>query len=481
MSTQSLPGWPVPRNAVYIFCGLAIASFTPAHHDAPTIDRLFPSRRYRAIAKRMGPYQSNTCILTALACASCTDMDLSNAVHSMLRSMPGKSNLPFSARASATTGALEKQQLTDEIEDLKHLHALSLRLASTNILSDVLTDVLRTAARMVGAHLGSVQLVTLEGNLGMVGQVGFGDVVFDKFALVRLEDCSTCSAALHRRSRVIVADLRTDPTFTEIAAALRSYGAVGAVSTPVLDSNRNVLAMFSVYWTEAHEPNERELRALDLCAELAGRHVERSAAGKALRDREQMLMRELAHRGKNLVSVIQAIATRSLSGDKTLDEAREVFVGRLRALANSYNTLTDETPESAKLHDIASESLKVLGERVAFDGPFLMVPAKNAQTLSLLLHELATNAAKHGALVVESGRVTVSWRISKNPGDKDRFHFEWSETGGPAAHSPSRTGFGTVIITSVVGNDLNCQPTMKFTTHGFRYELECLLEDFAGA
>lgn len=272
-----------------------------------------------------------------------------------------------------------------------------------------------------------------------------------------------------------VPNLRTDPSFTDIAEALRSYGAVAAVSTPVLDSSRNVLAMFSVYWLDEHEPTPRQLRALDLCAELAGRHIERRAAAATLRDRERLLMRELAHRGKNLVSVIQAIAVRTLSGDRTLDQARDVFIGRLHALANSYNTLTDETPESARLHDIVAESLKMLSDRAQINGPVVVVPAKNAQTLSLLLYELATNASKHGALTAESGRIKVTWAIA--PGDDDeRFQFTWSESGGPPATPPSHQGFGSVLMTSIVGCELHCSPMMEYTQSGFQYRLDCPLK-----
>lgn len=376
---------------------------------------------------------------------------------------------------SGTKSLSDNDLLTSEIEDLKQLHALSLRLAATNVLAEVLVDVLRTAVSLVGARLGSVQLVTPEGDLEMVGQTGFGDNIFDKFSVVRLEDCSTCAVALQRRSRVVVQNLRTDPNFSEIATALRSYGVVAAVSTPVLDCGGNVLAMFSAYWFEEHEPKDRELRALDLCADLAGRHVERSVAAKALRDREQLLMRELAHRGKNLISVIQAIATRSLSGDQNLDVAREAFIGRLRALANSYNTLTDQAPESANLHAIVLEGLKSLGERADIRGPAVLVPAKTAQTLSLVFHELATNAAKYGALSVPSGRIEVAWEIARNGNEDSRFLLKWSETGGPPAMQPSQKGFGSVIITSHIGNELNCMPAMDYTEDGFRYRLECSL------
>ena len=514
--------------------------------------------------------------------------------------------------AHSTVGSRlsDSEQLSAELEDLKRLHALSLRLTAYKTLADVLNDVLRTAASLVAAPLGSAQLLTPEGDLGMVGQIGFGESILDEFGVVRLEDCTTCAVALQRGSRVSVQDLRKEPQFTGIAAALRSYGAVAAVSTPVVDPGGNVLAMFSVYWQEEREPSDRELRALDLCADLAGRHVERNVAAKALHDREQrlaatyengpigiveidldgrfvavnrhfrelvgyeadeltrlsaadithpddrtahedafkrlvagdvsavetekryvrkdgsivwvsvrrnlamsetrqsgyvievnvdltarkvaeealreseerkaLLMRELAHRGKNLVSVIQSIAMRSLSGERTLDDAREVFIGRLQALASTYSTLTDETPESAQLRDIVKAGLKSHSERAEIRGPAILVPAKTAQTLALVVHELATNAAKYGGLSVPSGRVEVSWELVRNGGDDEQFLFKWSERLGPPVKSPAHKGFGSVIITSVVGTELNCAPTMEYAEEGFRYSLACSSSALAG-
>jgi two-component sensor histidine kinase len=363
-----------------------------------------------------------------------------------------------------------ERRIAIELEDLQRLHALSLRLASNGDVAAALVDVLRTAATLVGVPLGSTQLLTPEGALGMVGQVGFGDIIIDQFGIVRIEDCSTCAVALQQRSRVIVRDLRADPQFTEIAAALRSYGVVAAVSTPLLDSVGNVMAMFSLYWQEEHEPTERELRILDLCADLAGRHVERSKAEA----RQRLLMHELAHRGRNLVSVIQAVAIRTLSGERTLTEARDAFVGRLQALANTYNTLTDETPEIAQLDKIVSAELKSFSERARIRGPYVVVSAKVAQTLSLVVHELATNAAKYGALSVQSGRLDVAWEIATQ-NDREVFLFKWSETGGPVVKPPARKGFGSVIMTSVVGSELACAPTMEYHQDGFQYQLECSL------
>lgn len=361
--------------------------------------------------------------------------------------------------------------LTAEIEDLRRIHGLSLRLGDASTLSDGLVDVLKTAALLVDASMGSVQLVNDNGELEMIGQIGFGADVLDQFAVVTLRDCSTCAVALNRRARVAVRDLRKDRDFTEIAAALRSYGAVGAVSTPILDKAGKVLAMFSVYWPDEHELDEREVAGLDLCAELAGRHVERSVAGRALRDHEQrqtLLMRELAHRGKNLLQVVQSIARRSLTGERSLDEAREIFIGRLGALANTYSTLTEAAPESVQLTSIVTAGLQFHSERTKVRGPAILVPAKKAQTLALVINELATNAAKYGALSAPTGHVEVSWEVTN-----DRFSLKWLESGGPPAHTPTKLGFGSVIISSVIGTELNCEPGLEYRQSGFEYRLDC--------
>lgn len=484
--------------------------------------------------------------------------------------------------------SLGERRLAAEVEDLQLLHSLSLRLAGTADLDALLIDVLRTAATACAADFGSAQLLSPQGDLRMVGQVGFDEDIVVKFAKVSLEDCSTCAVALRRKSRVIVQNLHTDPDFAEIAAALRSYGAVGAVSTPILGSSGDVLAMFSLYWRSECEPTEGDLRILDLCADLAGRHVERSATEKALRTSEQkfrtfvtsaqegvwafdaeghttfvndrmtsmlgadpdycigrhmqefccaddlnlvgtfldecaagrgrefelrlrrrdgselpvlaamtplrgddnavvgmlggfidisyrkdaearqnILMRELSHRGKNLISVVLAIASRTLSGQRSLEEARSVLVGRLRALANTYNTLTDQAPVAAKLMDIVSAGVESFSDRVRITGAEVMLSAKVAQSLSLMVHELVTNAVKYGALSVPNGRIAVDWEIADQ-----RFRFSWAEDGGPQANPPKKGGFGSVVLNSLVGTELQCQPATEYLPAGLNYRID---------
>lgn len=367
----------------------------------------------------------------------------------------------------------ESERLAVEVEDLKAIHALSLRLARAHSLSEVLVDVLRTAARLVDAPLGTVQRLNADGALDMIGEIGFGDGIVEQFPTVRIEDCTTCSVALQRKMRVAVRNMHADANFAGIAASLRAYGAIAAMSTPVLDEDGNVLAMFSLYWHDERTASERVLRILDLCAELAGRQAERSTAEA----RQRLLMRELAHRGKNLIAVIQSIATRTLTDGRSMADARETFVGRLRALATTYDALTDEAAVLANLHDILAVGLKSISDRASLRGPEILLPARHAQTLSLVVHELATNAAKHGALSVPSGRVEVTWQVKGTGSGDERFVFQWLERGGPPVEPPARQGFGTVIVTTVIGRELNCEPVLEYAQQGFAYRLDCALNN----
>jgi PAS domain S-box-containing protein len=191
---------------------------------------------------------------------------------------------------------------------------------------------------------------------------------------------------------------------------------------------------------------------------------------KQAEERQRVLMREVAHRGKNLLAVVQSIAGRTLTGHGTLEEARKSFVGRLQALSRTYASLTDEVFEGAPLDEIVASELSSFEGRTRIDGPKIMLGAKVAQTFALIVHELATNAAKYGALSVPAGHLAVTWQIADVKGAQC-FLFDWTETGGPPAVTPTSRGFGTLLITTVAGGELKCEPEITYAAEGFRYRL----------
>lgn len=196
---------------------------------------------------------------------------------------------------------------------------------------------------------------------------------------------------------------------------------------------------------------------------------------KRAEERQRVLLLELAHRGKNLLAVIQSIASRSLSGEHSLPEAREAFNRRLHALSKTYGTFTSDSFNGAPLAGILMNELSAFGGRANVDGPGILLTVKAAQTFTLIAHELATNAAKYGALSVPGGHLRVAWRIAGTAG-QPRLLFDWDEQGGPPAVPPTRRGFGTTLIAQVAGAEFDCKPQLDYGQQGFRYRLDAPLE-----
>jgi PAS domain S-box-containing protein len=168
---------------------------------------------------------------------------------------------------------------------------------------------------------------------------------------------------------------------------------------------------------------------------------------KRAADAEQILIRELQHRTNNLLAVIQGIAQKTLSGPGPLDEARKIFEGRLLALAGTYRRLTKSNWSGVSLSEIVHLTLEPFAARIEIEGPDVMLSAKNAQNFSLALHELATNALKHGALSSADGSVGIAWTVASN-GEGSVLKFRWRERGGPPILGAGHRGFGTLLLES---------------------------------
>jgi two-component sensor histidine kinase len=195
---------------------------------------------------------------------------------------------------------------------------------------------------------------------------------------------------------------------------------------------------------------------------------------KQAEDRERLLANELAHRTKNLLAVVQAIVSRSLSGTRSLAEARDVLIKRIHALAGSQTALAHGGTEGAPLAEIVSLELQGFSDRVTATGPVVSLKARAAETFALLLHELATNATKYGALSRPGGRVAIDWTIV-NSGTDARFRFQWQERGGPLVSPPTRKGFGRTLIEIVAAQAFSTEPKMSFAPEGLTYDIDAPL------
>lgn len=192
-------------------------------------------------------------------------------------------------------------------------------------------------------------------------------------------------------------------------------------------------------------------------------------ARKTAEETQQLLSQELAHRIKNILAVVQSIASQTIRRAPSTGEAWEVLEARLDALAKAQDIVTQDRfaeTEVRTLVDAALTPYRDAAERISKDGTRITLTSQQALGLSLALHELATNAAKHGSLSNDTGTVAISWHFVDNT-----FVFDWVETGAPSAASPSRRGFGSRLIEQVVPSYFDGKGRIDFESEGIRFRL----------
>jgi two-component sensor histidine kinase len=187
--------------------------------------------------------------------------------------------------------------------------------------------------------------------------------------------------------------------------------------------------------------------------------------------RRQLLLRELQHRTNNLLAVISSIARRTLFEGRTIRDARETLMGRLQALANASDTLTAAHWQGADIGLVVQNEMRAFAGRYEASGPPLMLAPQAVQNMSLVIHELATNASKYGALSQPGGQVDITWRIEEHAENDDRvphLRFQWVERGGPPTTPPQRRGFGYSLLETVM-TDIDRKPEIEFKPDGLSY------------
>jgi PAS domain S-box-containing protein len=158
---------------------------------------------------------------------------------------------------------------------------------------------------------------------------------------------------------------------------------------------------------------------------------------------QQLLLEELNHRVKNTLAIIQAMANQSLRHAKSPSDFVSGFSGRVQALARAHDVLTQTKLQGADVLQLVRDQVLLGGAgdiRVDCRGPAVMLDAQTAVHLALVLHELATNARKYGALSAPVGRLSVEWEVRAE--GRRKLEMRWSETGGPRVSAPDRRGFG---------------------------------------
>ena len=192
-------------------------------------------------------------------------------------------------------------------------------------------------------------------------------------------------------------------------------------------------------------------------------------------DRIKLLMGEVNHRSKNMLGLIQAIARQTVKTQP--EDFLEIFGQRVRALSASQDLLVKGEWKAVQLGELVRSQLAHFGDehdgRITINGPLVKITASASQTLGMAVHELATNAAKFGALSNESGRVVINWSLQSDVSGQEQFAMSWIESGGPSVAKPARRGFGSTVIDGMLKMSLGCDAEVNFAPTGLVWRIGC--------
>lgn len=273
---------------------------------------------------------------------------------------------------------------------------------------------------------------------------------------------------------VVSSDTDRETRF-RIPEVLREHGVRSMVNVPIVGAGHS-FGVLEVDTPEKRNFSDDDIAFLLTCANLLAAAVDRHRAHDALEavSREQkVLIQELQHRVKNMLGLVQAITQQTTADGEEARAFQEGVVGRLQALAHAENLVFEDHAQELDLRRLVERSVEPFrrgGGTVRVEGEPLNLPARSGRIIALVLHELATNATKYGALSGSGGEVRISW--TSEPTQRGRHvRFRWTESGGPAVVPPQRSGFGTRLLTALAGYELDGEAKLEHPPAGLDYQL----------
>jgi PAS domain S-box-containing protein len=273
------------------------------------------------------------------------------------------------------------------------------------------------------------------------------------------------------RKAVIVTDIATDGHWQAHRGLARRHRLRACWSAPILAKDNRVLGAFAIYHRQPRAPDAGDLQVLEVLSRTAAIAIEAKRAER----QERLLVEELSHRVKNTLATAQSLATQTLRQSASPERFAAAFSGRLAALAKAHTLLAKHGWTTAGLHELIREQLAGYHPAdeaiVTIRGDDVSLEPTAALALGLTLHELATNAAQHGALASHSGSIEIGAQLDRGRRGR-RLKLTWRERGGPPIGAPPRRGFGLMLIERGLSYQLQGRVALDFRQAG----LHCTID-----
>jgi two-component sensor histidine kinase len=264
---------------------------------------------------------------------------------------------------------------------------------------------------------------------------------------------------------VITENLKTETRFTG-QPLLHNHGVISGITAPIAGRDGRAYGVLG-----AHTAKQRKFHDYDVAFVAAVANVVAGAIQRRQLDqRHELMIRELRHRSGNLFSQLLALFSQTAKNSRSLNELVSKYEARVLALANAHRLITEGGWKSTSLHELLNTLLAPFLDRISLSGPNVFLEPDPTFGLSMAVHELATNASKHGSLTAPSGRVDLAWSVARTEQGLTLL-LEWKERGGPAPKRTRRPGFGSRLISMVIERQLNGKSEQLFGPEGLSTKL----------
>ena len=259
---------------------------------------------------------------------------------------------------------------------------------------------------------------------------------------------------------VIVDNLEAENRFTG-EPLLREHGVVSGITAPIAGRDGRAYGVLGAHTAKRRKFHDYDVSFLVALANVAAGAIQR----RQLDQRHELMIRELRHRSGNLFSQLLALFSQTAKNSRSVGDLVTKYEARVLALANAHRLITEGGWKSTSLNELLNTLLAPFLDRIFFNGPNVFLEPDPTFGLSMAVHELATNASKHGSLTDPAGRVDLTWSITRTQQGLTLV-LDWKESGGPAPKRSRRPGFGSRLINMVIERQLNGQVEQSFGPQG---------------
>lgn len=259
---------------------------------------------------------------------------------------------------------------------------------------------------------------------------------------------------------VVVDNLATETRFSS-APLLRQHGVVSGMSSPIAGRDGRAYGVLGAHTARRRKFTESEVMFLVAVSNVIAGAIQRLQ----LDSRQELMIRELRHRSGNLFAQLLALFSQTAKSSKNLSDLVPKYEARVLALANAHRLVTEGGWKSASLTEVLNTLLAAYLDRITFAGPNVYLDPDAAFGLSMAVHELATNAVKHGSLSIRTGYVEVTWVVNRTEQGLT-LSLDWKEREGPAPKRGRHAGFGSKLISMVIERQLNGEVRQTFGPEG---------------